>query len=623
MKRKDPEFLTASWKRSQAFGVDPIHAENEVLTGGELKDREARFHELLQSCSDIFENLYAQLKSSLFMMLVSDVDGYIVFSKGEPPFLNRAKKVWLNSGANWSEQVKGTNAIGTALIERKPVHVVGNHHFCRENQFLVCYAAPLYSATGEMLGILDISGNAKLHHPHTFGMVRAAAEACQSRLLLRNLQQELTLSLRESETIANQNQNPLISIDPNGIITRINQKAARLLEKPASQCIGQPLSSWFGQQDTENILGLKKHGFAQIKMKADSKQWKVQPIQDKRRKHFRSVLSLQPAESVPTPSKKIKPGNMIWSCPKAEKILHLARRIAQTDTTILIRGETGTGKEIIAKEIHRASGRKGSLVTVNCGAIPEQLIESELFGYEKGAFTGAHQKGRMGKFEAADGGTLFLDEIGEMPTTLQIALLRVLEEKKVMPIGSNTAKPVDVRIITATHRDLIHDINENQFRADLYYRLCEIELPLPALRERTDLYELSDLFLSEMSRELNADIQMEQTAQQRMETYDWPGNIRELRHVLRQAAYLAYFTRKSTMIRNIDLHLPRKQPAEGGPEDTLHTNEEEQISGAIRQAKGNISRAADLLGMGRTTLYRKMKRYPKLNELKSQLRSSK
>lgn len=316
----------------------------------------------------------------------------------------------------------------------------------------------------------------------------------------------------------------------------------------------------------------------------------------------------------------LQKADTIWICPKAEKMLRLARNVAQTEATILISGETGTGKEIIAREIHRTSHREGPLITVNCGAIPEQLVASELFGYEKGSFTGANQSGHIGKFEAADKGTLFLDEIGEMPFSSQIALLRVLEEKKVTRIGSHTPKPIDVRIIAATHRNLAHDIHENRFRADLYYRLCEIELTLPALRERTDLFVLADYFLRKIAMELKvSQLDLEDSTRNQLASYHWPGNIRELQHILRQAAYQAYFIRRSTTITEEDLHFTSKKPTES----VIHISEEDRIAHAIKESGGNLSLTARLLGIGRTTLYRKIHRYPQLKEIKKQLKFQK
>lgn len=303
----------------------------------------------------------------------------------------------------------------------------------------------------------------------------------------------------------------------------------------------------------------------------------------------------------------------IWDCPKARYIVRLSRRIAPTNTAILIQGETGTGKEVIARDIHRTSGRKGPFIAVNCGAIPDTLIASELFGYERGAFTGAHPQGRRGKFRAAHKGTLFLDEIGEMPYASQVALLRVLEDQHITPVGSHRTTTVDVRIIAATNRDLIQDIRENRFRADLYYRLCEIELRLPPLREREDISALTAHFLRQIGHELDQNqFALDDRVRHQLCAYDWPGNIRELKHTLRQAAYHAYFTRKSTTIRSQDIRFL----ADRTEHSVNRHTEEELLEQAILKTGGNLSQAAKKAGIGRTTLYRKLNRYPRLKKIR-------
>lgn len=609
------ELLRNAWNRSSSYGVDQIHIEDDVLSDKELMERKERLSALFAACTDVLNDLYNHLRHSLFMVLVSDIDGYIVYSKGDPPFANRAKKVWLQSGANWGERVKGTNAIGTALFEKKPIHIIGNEHYSKSNQFLTCYAAPLYDAHGKLLGVLDVSGDARLHHPHTFATVMAVAEACQSRLLLQDLKRELTLHIRKSGVMANQHDGAFITIDEDGLITRMNQSAASILGESIENSIGRPLTAWFETEHVEAALSNRKREVFNAKMKKNTTLWTLETMKDNRRRTFRSALAL-PADStsVRKPG-KIVDKETIWECQKTRKTLQLARSISPTNASVYIRGETGTGKEMIAREIHLASGRTGPLITVNCGAIPESLIEAELFGYEKGAFTGADKQGQTGKFRAADKGTLFLDEIGEMPLSSQVVLLRVLEEKRVTPIGSHRSIPIDVRIIAATNRNLIRDINNKRFRADLYYRLCEIELTMPPLREREDLFALSAHFLKEIASEVNVDyFILSDTVKSLMKAYHWPGNIRELRHTLRQAAYQAYFQQNITVIHSEHMRF-LTQPTE---QTTLH-DEEAAIEQAILQTNGNLSEAAKTIGIGRTTLYRKLNQYPRLKRIRDEL----
>lgn len=614
--------IVASWKRSKEFGVDPVQVENDILTGGELKDRQGRLHDFFRTSNSLLERLYAHLKKTSFMLIVSDPDGYIVRSWADSPFIHRARKVWLDAGANWHERVKGTNAIGVALAEKSPVSVVGKEHYCRENHFLTCYASPIYSPTGELLGILDVSGDARNHQSHTLGMVIAATQACQTQMLLENARNELILCLQETDTIVQTVGQPLISVDENGLITRINQEAASLLKRPISECIGQPLSHWF-QSNTNDLLSSRGSSTKKIRLVSDNDgkatTWVVKAIHDGRRKVYRAIL--RPEE----PRKKFEGGKsvssnseMVFQCPKIQNVLKTAAAIARTDATVLIQGETGTGKEWVAQYIHEASGRRGPLVVVNCAAIPEQLIESEMFGYEKGSFTGARSEGHIGKFEAANGGTLFLDEIGELPLGVQAVLLRVLEEKKVIRIGSHQPKPVDIRIVAATNRVLAQEVKEGRFRSDLYYRLCEFELFLPPLRERSDLFQLVRHFLQKNARDVGVEqFVLDDDSWKKIQRYHWPGNIRELRQILRQAAYRAYFVRRSTIIKTQDLAFPQEKEIEvNRRHNSIYVQEEDAIVQAIQNAKGNLSEASRLLGISRTTLYRKMEQYPRLREIR-------
>jgi transcriptional regulator of acetoin/glycerol metabolism len=643
-----PQALTISHQRSKQFGVNPEYVVNDILTGGELLDRQAKLGPLLSIAEAVLKPLYTFLEQRSFMVLISDVDGYILSSWGKSPFTERAKTVQLSTGANWHERVKGTNAIGTALLEKKPVSVVGKQHYCYENHFLTCYAAPLYTSTGELIGILDISGDVRAHHPHTLGMVAAAAMACQSRLLLEEAHRELTLTLHEADAMMQTSAQPLISVDGEGKITRMNQAAAEMFNVQASQCIGQPLEMIFGKRYASDILSLTSGDMAEVRLKKrahanESDTWIVRAVKDERKQLFSTILSRRPSPMKLSESSNgtekadtEKQTKIIASCPKIKQVFALIQHVAQTNATVLIRGETGTGKEIAARELHRQSGRKGPFVVVNCGAIPESLIESELFGYEKGAFTGAQQKGQMGKFEAAHLGTLFLDEIGELPLASQAVLLRVLEEKRVTRIGSHESKPVDVRIVAATNRDLYKEIALKRFRADLYFRLNEMEILLPPLRERTDLDELIFHFLHEIASELGIHLlSIDPAAMHKLRQYSWPGNIRQLRHVIRQAAYQVHIVKRKNAISAEDLHLPEEkrnesdfiifQPEEA-PDSTAATattnptvaDEETRIAHALRKAKGNISQAARLLHMGRTTLYRKLKQYPALANIRDE-----
>ncbi|GGE28892.1 sigma-54-dependent Fis family transcriptional regulator [Marinithermofilum abyssi] len=622
-----PSALVPSWKRSMEYGVDPVKPVDDLLTGGELKDRMDRLQPFIDACSSVLQRLYLQLKHSPFVVILSDPEGYILHAHGDPPFTEKARRVWLDSGANWHEHVKGTNAIGTVLAEKQPVSVVGSQHFCRENHFLTCYAAPLYSSRGELMGVLDVSGDARSHHPHTLGMVVAAAQACQAHYLLHQTRRELTFTIEERDALTRHVIRPMISVDEEGRVTQVNESAASLLGDAPEQCIGQSLSRWFGKE-TSSLLSLSEKDKRCITLQPRNKngkaaRWTVEPIRDERRRLFPGLLHVSPS---PPPTKKAKAvsrkkasAHIIAECPRIQRVFALARRAAQTDATILLYGETGTGKEVAAREIHKASGRSGPLITVNCGAVPESLWESELFGYEKGSFTGARREGQSGKFEAADGGTLFLDEIGELPLSSQAALLRVLEEKRITRIGSHQSIPVDVRIIAATNKDLREESQAGRFRSDLYYRLCEVEILLPPLRERSDLMTLAEHFLHQTAVQWQtAPVTIHPDVVSRMQQYPWPGNVRELRQVIRQALLQAQLRDAPCIkLEDLPMALHASDDHQRPPTDfQWHHREEEVIAQALRKVNGNMAKAARLLGIGRTTLYRKLKQYPALSRLR-------
>jgi sigma-54 specific flagellar transcriptional regulator A len=304
------------------------------------------------------------------------------------------------------------------------------------------------------------------------------------------------------------------------------------------------------------------------------------------------------------------------------EICELVERVAPTDSTVLLTGESGTGKEVIARQIHKLSGRNGEFVPINCGAIPDQLLESELFGHERGAFTGAVSS-RMGRFEMANGGTLFLDEIGDMPKALQVKLLRVLQERTIERVGGSTSTPVDIRLIAATHRDLPKSIDDGLFREDLYYRLSVFPINIPPLRERQDdIQPLLDEFIQRAWRTHGANIRFSDDAIRYLHEYAWPGNVREIANLIERLAVIG----ADRVLTAVDLPMPIR-PAlptvpdvasaeatvlpEGGInlKEYLSDVERRAIEDALSRSNGVVQAAADLLGMGRTTLVEKIKRY--------------
>ena len=305
--------------------------------------------------------------------------------------------------------------------------------------------------------------------------------------------------------------------------------------------------------------------------------------------------------------------DIVGSSDALRKVLRHVAKVAPSDSTVLILGETGTGKELIARAIHKRSSRaEQAFIGVNCAAIPPSLIASELFGHEKGAFTGATQR-RLGRFESANGGTIFLDEVGDLPLEIQIALLRVLQEREIERIGSNKAIPVDVRVLAATHRDLDTLVAEGRFREDLLYRLSVVPIQMPSLRERVDdVPVLVDYFIGRFGKKAGKKFRtIDKKTVKLFEAYEWPGNVRELQNVIERAVILS----EGDIFSVDETWLKRQAPRSAGPAVTLdkvlHRQEKEMIEAALAESKGRVSGpsgAARKLGIPRPTLDAKIKR---------------
>ena len=437
--------IELSWKRCHSFGLKTRdQSYDEITSGNQLKIIKSRNYQLLKYGEPFLEKLAPFIKKSGQIALLIDPSGHIVSSIGDPSFATHAQKVQLQVGANWHEEKKGTNAIGLALYEKKAVCVYGNDHFYEKNRFLTCTAAPIYSPTGEFLGVIDISGNQAHFHPYSYMIACLTADAIQNRMIIDHSHQENLMTAKELERTSKHHPLPLLSLDSDQRIIRANRSAKQLF---GENCIGEKFQ--------------EKEGYI------------IESITDQAQKVWRSLVVYSNAPKRTKNNRGLYTfSDIIGSCPKIYRLKELAQKASFTDFPILINGESGTGKELFAQSIHTASLRATKpFIAINCSAIPDALVESELFGYEKGAFTGANAKGNKGKFEAADQGTIFLDEIGDMSLRAQAALLRVLQEKVITPVGSTRPKQIDVRIIAATHRNLQQQVKVGHFREDLYFRL--------------------------------------------------------------------------------------------------------------------------------------------------------
>ncbi len=618
--------ILTSWKRCRALEVDPVRGKCDHF----LPEREliTRNQCLVEMAGPIISTLYHCLHESDSVIVLIDSNGYILKTCGDLFALRQADKLFFGPGANWSERSVGTNAIGTSLELSGPVQVTGAEHYCETHQRWTCAAAPIQDHTGKVVGFIDISGPRENANPHQLGMIVAAARAIEERICLDYAKNNLFETNKYLEAVLNSVSEGVIATNADGVITGMNKVAATMLLRNTSEVIGKRLAAFV-------LVDERLNGFFQTARSIYSNESLILNTPQGMRDCIASanrvipesgvdcgvVLTLKkadiPVRHADSPRKTFAGstfGDIIGNSTAIARTIQQAKQVACSPSSILILGESGVGKEILAQAIHNASDhRRGPFVSINCGAIPKELIQSELFGYSGGAFTGARRKGCMGKFQLADRGTLFLDEISEMPFEMQINLLRVLEERTVTPVGGTKAIPIDVRIIAATNKNLREEVSRTRFREDLYYRLNVISITVPPLRVRKDdIPLLAEYHLKRISSKVGKTIQhIDQTVLAVFESHDWPGNVRELINAIE---YAANFVRGNTL--HVE-HLPRSfqdkridpTPVRDSRIMELSAVEKEAIQEALRHFHGNISRAAKALGIGRNTLYEKIRKY--------------
>ncbi len=604
--------LARSWQRSLACGLSPVGRPPEVpqLSAPEIRQATGLHHELIAHARPVMEHLFSQVRDAGNMVILADPRGLLLEALGEGDFLSRAERVTLKPGASWDEQHRGTNAIGTALTENASLEIHGAEHFLDRNNFLTCAAAPILAPDFRLLGVLDISGDQRQRHPHTLGLVRTATQMIENRLFLSKHQRSVCLHLHTHAEGIGTVVEGLLALSEDGWIIGANRAGLQLLGLHATDLGATPISRALDCNQASLIDWGRRH------------PQQARPITSHRGDRlFVSVAAgSAPLSSVPQPVSS-PASDALATLNTGDKTMATAidrgRRVLGKAIPILLHGESGVGKELFACALHASGPRRlGPFIAVNCAALPENLIEAELFGYTPGAFTGASREGKAGRLREAHGGTLFLDEIGDMPLTLQSRLLRVLQERQVSPLGGGKAQSVDFALICSTHRRLKDEVEAGRFRADLYYRLNGLTLLLPPLRERSDFATLAQRLLSEISPELA--LALAPDVARALAEHSWPGNLRQLASALRTAAALL-----DTHEHCIEwTHLPEDlveelmQPASGPaaaihasstPDNTLRALSRSAIDRTITAADGNLSAAARRLGISRNTLYRKLK----------------
>lgn len=599
-----------SWLRCQNYDVNPLQQQTSVMLSHDQLNEILHDSKLFHVAKPVIEKLYQQIKGTDHLITLSDHKGRIIHLKGERSILQQAEKMNFVLGADWSERVAGSNAIGTSLAAKQPVQIFSYEHFCEGVHPWVCSAAPIYDPISQnILGVIDLTGPSELAQSHSLSVVQSISSIIEQQLLgnsspiIHQLQSEYENVKSRQSTIN------CIVLDAHLNIINGDQNSLSMLK----------LNAWKELWQNEELQDLK------VSLHTNTQpEWEWSILSRNVKAFIRSVIrnnerigyvicfeklyQFNPKD----PNNKTVWKGIISQSPVMKKLIDKIKIVAPKNVPVLITGESGTGKELISYAVHQKSDRaQKPYITINCGAIPQHLIASELFGYEPGAFTGGDPKGKKGKFEEANGGTLLLDEIGEMPFDLQVHLLRVLQEKEIVRLGSAKPIPIDVRIIAATNKNLNQLISLEKFRSDLYFRLNIVEITLPPLRDRKkDITLLCQHFVTELAKTHQKAIPtISPEVIKIFEQYRWEGNVRELRNVME---YAVLFSENDI----ISVHtLPKTFQAKSlqtNPEHQLslvEKNEKEQLITLIAETNGNLSEVARICGFARSTLYRKLAKY--------------
>jgi transcriptional regulator of acetoin/glycerol metabolism len=589
-----PGLILDSWRRSmEQHHLDPSSLQGpRILSQNVLQECRERSELFLRIASEEVARLHGRVRDADYCVLLTDAQGQTIDYRVETSIRNDCRKAGLYLGTCWSEGEEGTCGVAAVLTARTPVTVHKRDHFRAAFIGLTCSAAPVFDPKGELLGVLDVSAvrspdDRRSQHLIRQMVVQSAREIEQA-FFMNSAQGYWVLRAHNSPGYVDSQPDYLLAWDDDGRLQALNPAARQLLLQSFGQ-LPEHIGQVFDQQllhraSDESLCVLHGQGGHPVLHGRLSVPRRVKP---------------NPARPVLTPAELD---------PRLEESLRLAVRVKDRNLPVLIQGETGSGKEVFARQLHQASQRRERpFVAVNCAAIPENLIESELFGYVAGAFTGASSKGMQGLLEQADGGTLFLDEIGDMPLPLQTRLLRVLAEGEVAPLGASRRKVIDLQVVCASHRDLEALVAAGEFREDLYFRLSGARFQLPPLRERSDRLALINRILDEESTLCAEPMRLGGAALECLLGYRWPGNVRQLRHVLRYACAVC----DSNLIQVS--HLPEQVqghrlngPSAGATIDCCASPERQTLLDALVRHRWKPTAAAKALGISRATLYRRV-----------------
>lgn len=614
-----------SWVRCKNYGVGENSNKANILSKSEFDAVLEEKKEFIRVCLPVMLNLYEILKDTNYSIILTDENAVILKILGNERIMTANRNLDFLEGRRWKEEDVGTNAIGTCIYLDKPVWTLGAEHYCKEQHKWTCSAAPIHNSRGKIIGCIDLSGSLVTFHSHTLGIVVESSHTIQERFAISEHR-------KWTEVAFNSIKEGMLVLDNKLKVKYFNEKICSIfgIDKNEMYELNMKILLKDITRDMYELGGSGKIAYREVSLYIKNRRIEcnvsVTPVlmgED----YTGFVIVVQEADTMRGVVNKIAGfsskydfNSILTRNHKMMNIIEDGKRIAQNECTVLITGESGTGKELFAHSIHNGSRRcRGPFVAINCAALPKDLVESELFGYEKGAFTGASKEGNPGKFELANGGTIFLDEIGELPLEIQSKLLRVLDNHTVARIGGKYERNLNVRIVAATNRDLIKEINARNFRSDLYFRLNVFNLRLIPLRERREDIEMFvDFFLNRLSKK--NEIQVKHVDREFIDiikNYNWPGNVRELENVVQRAYYLSkngiitaslipeYIVES---VKNDEDYIILEDKSKRGIK-TAEQVEKELIVKALQQCNGNVIDASKLIDMGKSTLYRKIKKY--------------
>ncbi|WP_235872266.1 sigma-54-dependent Fis family transcriptional regulator [Siminovitchia acidinfaciens] len=603
------QMIYQSWKRCEKYDVDPLQKQTSVIIDDQSLCETITNSKIYDAALPIIHTLHEQIKGTGHLITLADDKGRIIHLEGETKIIAQAEEMSFIRGSDWSEKAAGSNAIGTSLAVGHPIQIFSYEHYCEGVHPWNCSAAPIKDPlSGKILGIIDLTGPSQLAQPHSLSIVQNISKMIQQNFKIHSFRHREHLQKHYEGFTKRWHSDSVILLDEMLNIVHADAKCRSLLQIDH----WRQLAAHSEFQHIRNSLLTSNE--SEWELDVPSLQIKVYvQIIVHGLERIGYLLHLEKTNQIRNFTYW---GRIIGNSQPMNQLIARAKIAAPTSVPILLTGESGTGKEVFARAIHKESFRNQSpFIAINCGAIPKELMASELFGYEAGAFTGGNPKGKAGKFEEAHGGTLLLDEIGEMPLDLQVHLLRVLQEKEIVRLGSAHPKPIDVRIIAATNRNLKELIENGKFREDLYYRLNVVEFKIPSLRERKeDIPLLTRYYIIHFSKKHGRPVPtIGNEVLSHLNDYNWPGNIRELTNTIEYAVLFSsnnHITLDSLPDTIQNFRPINQQLIDENPSLTLlEVQEKEKIKQLIEETSGNLSEVARRCQIARTTLYRKLEKY--------------